>query len=152
MRPDPHAAAIASVVRDLIGTREGTTYFVEKISGIALRYKLEGNHPLIGRSSPDFEFENGTRLGTLLHDGKALLVDFAGNQKLRVLSQGWGGRLKYVSAKPKDTKGSSALFVRPDGFVAWAADQDPDCTEARAAITHWLGNAAYSGAAVQEMR
>jgi len=33
MRPEPHAHAIAAVIRDLLDTREGTTYFAEKISG-----------------------------------------------------------------------------------------------------------------------
>lgn len=144
MRPDPHAAAIASVIRGLIDTRDGTTYFAEKISGVGLRYNLGGDHPLIGRSSPDFEFEDGTRLGTLLHDGKALLLDFAGKRELQVLSQDWSERLRYVSAKTKDTKGSSALFIRPDGFVAWAADSEPTYAEAKAAIIHWLGDAVYS--------
>jgi 2-polyprenyl-6-methoxyphenol hydroxylase-like FAD-dependent oxidoreductase len=40
MRADPHAHAIANVVRDLIATREGTSYFVGKISGMSLRYNL----------------------------------------------------------------------------------------------------------------
>ena len=65
MRPDPHARAIASVIRDLMQTREGTTFFVGKISGMLMRYNLPGDHPLIGCSAPDFEFEDGTRLGDL---------------------------------------------------------------------------------------
>jgi 2-polyprenyl-6-methoxyphenol hydroxylase-like FAD-dependent oxidoreductase len=139
MRPEPHARAIGAVIRDLIDTREGTTYFAEKISGIGLRYNLGGNHPLTGRSAPDFELEDGTRLGTLLHAGKALLLDFTESEKLRLGSETWKNRLKYVSAKPKDAKRLTALFIRPDGFVAWAAESDPDPAEARAAITYWLG-------------
>ena len=82
MRPDPHAHAIASVIGDLINTREGTSYFVEKISGILLRYDLPGDHPLIGRSAPDFKFDGDNRLGELLHDGTGLLLDFADNKEL----------------------------------------------------------------------
>ena len=40
-----------------------------------------GDHPLIGRSAPDFEFEDGARLGALLHDGKGLLLDLRGRPK-----------------------------------------------------------------------
>jgi 2-polyprenyl-6-methoxyphenol hydroxylase-like FAD-dependent oxidoreductase len=141
MRPEPHARATAAVIREVIDTREGTTYFAEKISGIGLRYNLGTNHPLIGRSSPDFEFEDGTRLGTLLHSGKALLLDFAGTEKLRVMSKPWEGRLTYVSTKARDTKGLTALFIRPDGFVAWVAESELKCAEAETAITRWLGNA-----------
>jgi len=142
MRPEPHAHAIAAVIRDLLDTREGTTYFAEKISGIALHYDLGGNHPLIGRSAPDFEFGDGTRLGVLLHSGRALLLDLAGSEKLRVMHERWSGRLTYVSARAKDSKGLTALFIRPDGFVAWLAESDPDLAGADAAITRWLGDAA----------
>jgi hypothetical protein len=140
MRPDPHAQAIASVIRDLINTNDGTSYFVEKISGVLLRYDLPGNHPLIGRSAPDFEFEDGSRLGPLLHDGTGLLLDFAGKEELSRLSLRWSGRLKYARAQAKDTKGLGALFLRPDGFVAWAADSNPDLTSLEATIHRWFGS------------
>lgn len=142
MRSEPHARAIAAVVRDLVDTRDGATYFAEKISGIGLHYNLGGNHPLIGRSAPDFEFEDSTRLGALLHSGKALLLDLAGNEKLHVMSKGWSGRLAHISAKAKDSMGLSAVLVRSDGFVAWLAESDPNLAEAQAAITRWLGDAA----------
>ncbi|MBV8572220.1 MAG: FAD-dependent monooxygenase, partial [Acidobacteriaceae bacterium] len=143
MRPEAHARAIATVIRDLIDTREGTTYFAEKISGIGLHYNLGGNHPLTGRSAPDFEFEDGTRLGTLLHDGKALLLELSDNGKLRPLSERRKGTLRHVSAKPKDPQELVALFIRPDGFVAWAAESDPNVSEAETAVARWLGNAAH---------
>ncbi len=141
MRPDPHARAIASVIRDLMQTREGTTYFVEKISGVAVRYNLGGDHALIGRSSPDFEFEDGTRLGALLNDGKGVLLDLGETEELFALGQTWKERLKYVSAKAKDSKGLTAVLVRPDGFVAWATEAEPDASAAEQSIAHWFGGA-----------
>lgn len=33
MRAERHELALTSVVRDLIGTRDGATYFAKKISG-----------------------------------------------------------------------------------------------------------------------
>ena len=42
IQPDPHARAIASVVRDLIDTKDGTNYFVEKISIVPLHSHLDG--------------------------------------------------------------------------------------------------------------
>jgi hypothetical protein len=142
MRPDAHAHAIANVIRDLINTREGTSYFVEKISGMSLRYDLPGDHPLIGRSAPDLEFENGTRLGDLLHDGIGLLLDLSGKAELASLTKNWTGRVKYVTATAKDTMNLSALLVRPDGFVAWAADQGtpPDLSGLEKTLSRWFGN------------
>ncbi len=141
MRPDPHARAIASVIRDLMQTKEGTTYFVEKISGISVHYNLGGDHPLIGRSAPDFEFEDGTRLGAVLHDGKGVLLDLAHSKELSALGQTWKERLKYVSVKAKDSKGLSAVLVRPDGFVAWATESEPDVSVAEQSIVRWFGAA-----------
>jgi 2-polyprenyl-6-methoxyphenol hydroxylase-like FAD-dependent oxidoreductase len=142
MRPDPHAQAIASVIRDLINTRDGTSYFVEKISGALLRYDLPGDHSLIGRSAPDLEFGDGSRLGPLLEDGMGLLLDLAGKEELSTLSQRWTGRLKYVSAEAKDTHGLTALLLRPDGFVAWAADTSPNLTVLEETICRWFNSPA----------
>jgi 2-polyprenyl-6-methoxyphenol hydroxylase-like FAD-dependent oxidoreductase len=140
MRPNPHSQAIASVIRDLINTKDGTSYFVEKISGILLRYDLPGDHPLIGCSAPDFEFEDGSRLGPFLQDGTGLLLDFAAREELGSLSQKWSGRVKYVAAQAKDSKGLTILLVRPDGFVAWASDSDPDLTSLEDTMHRWFGS------------
>jgi 2-polyprenyl-6-methoxyphenol hydroxylase-like FAD-dependent oxidoreductase len=141
MKPNPHARAIASVIRDLMQTKEGTTYFVEKISGILVQYNLGGDHPLIGRSAPDFEFEDGTRLGVLLHDGKGVLLDLAQSKELFALGQTLKERLKYVPAKAKDNKGLTAVLVRPDGFVAWATESEPDVSAVAQSIARWFGAA-----------
>jgi 2-polyprenyl-6-methoxyphenol hydroxylase-like FAD-dependent oxidoreductase len=141
MRPDPHARAIASVIRDLIQTQEATTYFVGKMSGMLMRYNLPGDHPLTGCSVPDFEFEDGTRLGKLLHEGKGLLLDFVESHKLNTLGQTRKDRLRYVSVKAKDNKGLTAMLVRPDGFVAWVAESEIDLSEVEESIQCWFGDA-----------
>jgi 2-polyprenyl-6-methoxyphenol hydroxylase-like FAD-dependent oxidoreductase len=139
MRPDPHARAIASVIRDLIQTRDATTYFAEKISGMSMRYNLPGDHPLIGCSAPDFDLEDGTRLGEHLHNGKGLLLDLTGGRKLHELGRIWNHRLNYVSAQAKDSKSLTAIVVRPDGFVAWVAESEPDSSTAERSIERWFG-------------
>jgi hypothetical protein len=146
MRPDPHARAIAAVIRDLINTRDGATYFVDKISGASLRYNLpreEGteDHPLIGRSAPDFEFADGTRLGSYLHEGNGVLVDFTGNSELSTLAERRGAQVKYLSATTSDSKGLTAMLVRPDGFVAWATEAAPSAIAAEASMMRWFGGA-----------
>ena len=141
MRPDPHARAIASVIRDLIQTQDATTYFVGKMSGMSMRYNLGGDHPLVGCSVPDLEFEDGARLGELLHDGKGLLLDFAQSKELNALGQTWKERLRYVSANTKDSKGLTAVLVRPDGFVAWVAESELDLRGVEKPIERWFGDA-----------
>lgn len=139
MRPGPHGRAIRKVVRDLIGTRDGATYVGLKIAGVWQRYELPGDHALIGRSAPDLEFEDGSRLGDLLHDGKAILLDLAGSEELERSVPSWKGRVHYVRAQAKNDLGLRALVIRPDGYVVWATDGEPDAREAREAMTTWLG-------------
>lgn len=143
MRPEPHAHAMAKIVRDLIDTPAGATYFAQKVGGVWLRYDLPGEHPLIGRSAPDLEFDDGTRLGDLLHDGSGLLLDLANNESLRTLSAPYAGRVKYVSTATKTPSDLTALLIRPDGFVVWVAtnNQHPGSDpEADLPLTQWFGD------------
>jgi len=142
MRPDPHAHAIANVIRDLIQTKDATNYFIERISGISLRYDLQGKHPLVGRSAPDLEFEDGARLGEFQKDGAAILVDLESNPQLELLGRRWAGRVRLISGKAKDSRGLSAFLVRPDGFVAWAADANPEAGSLETTLRRWLGTPA----------
>ena len=141
VRPDPHARAMAAVIRDLIATKDGTNYFVEKISGVAMKYDLGEEHPLVGRSAPDFELEDGKRLGVLLRDGRGLWLDFTANESLKVLCEGRQDRLWYVRSHAKDEKGLAALLVRPDGFVAWATDAKLEKAGAEQSVKRWFGDA-----------
>ncbi|MEV6761341.1 FAD-dependent monooxygenase [Streptomyces sp. NPDC051105] len=126
MRPDRHARALRRVVTDLALTRDGTTYLVKQISGVWQRYDLPGEHPLTGRSAPDLEFSDGTRLGDRLHGGRAVLFDLADDPKLRARAAGYGDRVDVVGAACPGRPELTGLLVRPDGFVAWAADGDDD--------------------------
>ncbi len=96
--------------------------------------------PLVGRSCPDFELEDGTRLGTLLQDGNGLLLDFGGRASLQALDGLWGDHVKYVASDAKDRLGLSALLVRPDGFVAWASDTTPSLEEVTRAAARWFAS------------
>ncbi|WP_225821007.1 FAD-dependent monooxygenase [Streptomyces naphthomycinicus] len=138
MRPDRHARALRRVVTDLALTGTGTTYFVTKISGLWQRYDLPGDHPLTGAGALDPELSDGTRLGDLLHGGRALLLDLADDAGLRARAGGHGDRLDVVTAVCPDRPGLRALFVRPDGFVAWAADA-PGGDGLPEALERWLG-------------
>ena len=135
MRPQRHELALTSV----IGTRDGATYIAKKISGVWQRYEMRGNHPLIGRSAPDLEFADGTRLGEHTWDGRSILFDFAGDNQIRELGARWPDRLKVVSVRHKESSELSAIFIRPDGCVAWAANGQPNLDDAKNALTEWLG-------------
>jgi DNA-binding transcriptional MerR regulator len=75
-----------AIIRDLIDTRDGATYFAERVWGVSLRYDLGGSHPLVGRSAPDFELVDGTKLGELLRNGRGLFLDFDTRSPLHALA------------------------------------------------------------------
>ena len=141
MRPSRSSRALEAIMRDLIDTRDGATYFAERVWGISLRYDLGGSHPLVGRSVPDFELLDGTKVGTLLAQGNGLFLDFDACAPLRGLASRWRNRVRYVASDVKDRLGLSALLVRPDGIVAWAAEATQDAEEATQAATRWFGEA-----------
>nr|WKF61459.1 Anhydrotetracycline monooxygenase [Paraburkholderia busanensis] len=145
MRPTRSTRALEAIVRDLLATRDGATYFAERVWGVSLRYDLGGNdndtHPLTGRSVPDFEFTDATKCGALLRGakGKGLLLDFDANASLRELANQWREQLVYVDHEVKDRLGVRAVLVRPDGFVAWASDAAPDNENVVQVLCRWFG-------------
>ena len=140
MRPNRHSRALEAILRDLIDTRDGATYFAERVWGVSLRYDLGDQHPLVGRSCPDFELADGTRLGSLLREGHGLLLDFGRPASLQALDGLWGDHVRYVAGDAKDRLGLSALLVRPDGFVAWASDSAPRPEEVTRAAARWFAS------------
>jgi 2-polyprenyl-6-methoxyphenol hydroxylase-like FAD-dependent oxidoreductase len=145
MRPDANARALNAILRDLMDTRDGATYFAGRQWGITTRYDLGGDHPLVGHSVPNFEFEDGRTIGELMRDGRGLLLDFNRNASLEALASEYGDRIKFVSGLAKEQLGLSTLLIRPDGFVAWASDNRPDEQSIRKAAARWFGSRAEKG-------
>ena len=139
MRPGPSSRALESIVRDLIDTRDGATYFAERVWGVALRYDLGDPHPLVGRSVPDFELQDGRRIGELMADGKGTLVDLDAAGPLRALAGRWVGRVNYIAGEARGRLDLSAILVRPDGVVAWASGENPNVELAAHAAERWFG-------------
>jgi hypothetical protein len=139
MRPSRSSRALEAIVRDLIDTRDGATYFAERVWGVSLRYDLGEEHPLVGRSAPDVELTDGTRLGEHLRTGKGLLLQFDASASLEALASGWRGRVAYVAGDATDRLGLSALLVRPDGIVAWAIEGEADPDDVVRRLSRWFG-------------
>jgi 2-polyprenyl-6-methoxyphenol hydroxylase-like FAD-dependent oxidoreductase len=138
MKPEPQSQALHAIVRDLMNTRDGATYFAGRVWGISTHYDLNGSHPLVGRSTPNFEFEDGTTIGELMYDGQGILLDFDGNESLKTLASEYGNRIKYVSKSTKEQLSLSAILIRPDGIIAWVSDSIPDYSELQKAFEHWF--------------
>jgi 2-polyprenyl-6-methoxyphenol hydroxylase-like FAD-dependent oxidoreductase len=140
LKPGLAGAATAKIIRDLIDTTDGTNYFIDRFWGLSQRYDLGDEHPLVGSSAPDFEFADGTRLGNKMESGRALLVDFSNNSSLAELAGGCNGKVDYVSAQVKENLDLKALLVRPDGIVAWLAEEQTNLETAKSALLRWFGS------------
>jgi 2-polyprenyl-6-methoxyphenol hydroxylase-like FAD-dependent oxidoreductase len=138
MKPGPDARALNAIVRDLMNTRDGATYIAGRVWGVSTHYDLGGNHPLVGHSVPNFDFEDGARIGEFMRDGQGMLLDFDGNDSLKTVASEFGGQLKYVSGTARDRFALSAILIRPDGMIAWASDNVPDCGEFQKAAARWF--------------
>ncbi|MEU9002688.1 FAD-dependent monooxygenase [Streptomyces sp. NPDC048551] len=139
MRPDAYGRAVQSVVRDLIGTRDGTTYMFGRLSGASIRYDLGDGHPLTGRSAPDLRLGDGSRLGDLMRDGRGVLLDLSPDGCLREVAAARAGRIRYAAGPARHDLGLGAVLVRPDGVVAWAAGCGPDRAASERAADRWFG-------------
>ncbi|OAP22776.1 MULTISPECIES: FAD-dependent monooxygenase [Amycolatopsis] len=135
MRPEPHARALREVVADLARTVDGTTYLAKKISGVWQRYDLSGDHPLVGASAPDYALADGSRLADHMHDGRALLLDPSG--ALHDLAAPYLDRVRTITTAPLTDDAPAAMFLRPDGYVAWAGE--PGRSSLDKALQTWLG-------------
>ncbi|MDE1995736.1 MAG: FAD-dependent monooxygenase [Rhizobiaceae bacterium] len=144
MRPSRSSRALEAIIRDLIETGDGATYFAERVWGMSLRYDLGAGHPLIGRSVPDFKLSDGKRLGERLRGGKGLLVDFGAGKPLQTSASAWNGRIVYVTGDDEDRLGLSAVLVRPDGIVAWVSASAPDADTFAKAASQWFGEASIT--------
>jgi 2-polyprenyl-6-methoxyphenol hydroxylase-like FAD-dependent oxidoreductase len=149
MRPEPAARALNAVVRDLMATRDGATYFAGRVWGVDMRYDGGADHPLAGRSAPDFVFDDGTTMGAAMRDGRAILLDFGADAALAAFARRYADRMRYMPAAVRERLGAGALLVRPDGVVAWACAGNADHAGLRRAAARWLGEPAGPGHAAR---
>jgi 2-polyprenyl-6-methoxyphenol hydroxylase-like FAD-dependent oxidoreductase len=138
MRPDPHARALNAIIGDLLNTRDGATYIAGRLSGMYTQYDLGGDNPIVGHSVPNFELEDGTMIGEVMHDGHGVLLDFIGSASLKKVAGEYRDQINYVSGRAEEQFGLSAVLVRPDGFVAWAAESEPNEHSLRQAVSRWF--------------
>jgi 2-polyprenyl-6-methoxyphenol hydroxylase-like FAD-dependent oxidoreductase len=138
LRPDPYGKAISKIIRSMISTTDGATYFAKHIWGISRRYDLGDAHSLVGCSAPDFEFDDGQRLGSKLEKGNFLVVDFSGSESVAQLMKSWEPVVGYSGSNAKETFGFKALLIRPDGIVAWLSTDDLDVDALKKALSRWV--------------
>jgi 2-polyprenyl-6-methoxyphenol hydroxylase-like FAD-dependent oxidoreductase len=138
MRPDPHARALRSIFQDLLSTTVGATYTAGKVWGMYTHYDLKSDHPLAGYSVPNFMFNDGTTVGSLMRDGKGMLIDFNSNAAWKDLADQYTLQLNYVSKPAQHQLGLVGVLIRPDGVVAWACDEEQNVHTLKKSLDRWF--------------
>jgi len=140
---------LRDVLNELIQYPEVSRHLAAMVSGIEIRYDVGGGgHPLLGRRMPQLELVgDGFKSSSteLLHGGRGVLLDLADNAALRRRATGWADRVDTVTAEPHglaaggELDGTTAVLVRPDGYVAWAAPGSHG--DLPMALERWFGPA-----------
>ncbi len=138
MGPSPAARALNAIMRDLMDTRDGATYMAGRVWGVCTHHDLGGGHPLVGHSVPNFEWEDGAKIGELMRAGQGVLLNLGGHTSLEAFAGEYGDRIRYVSGRATECLGLKAALVRPDGIIAWASNAEPDGDELRRAAARWF--------------
>jgi 3-(3-hydroxy-phenyl)propionate hydroxylase len=154
-RPGVHTDALRDVFGSLMEIDDVNRRLRGMLTALTVRYRIDGDHPLTGRRVPDADLKTAdgeTSVYELLHSARPVLLDLSGRAELATAAAGWADRVDVVGATPEDDywfvpeldeiPAPAAVLIRPDGHVAWAADDDRTDTPAlRAALTTWFGPA-----------
>ncbi|MFI9511026.1 FAD-dependent monooxygenase [Nocardia sp. NPDC052566] len=143
MRPGPEAAAARELFAELLRTPTGAAHIAHLLAGSDTRYDIGDDHPLSGRMVPDHQVvtpDGSRRVAELLRAARPVLLDYTG--RAADPAAGWRDRVDVVTATSPGAP-AAAILVRPDGYVAWAADElgDDDAVRLLAALTRWFGAA-----------
>ncbi|SDZ23575.1 bifunctional hydroxylase/dehydrase [Amycolatopsis xylanica] len=116
---------LRDVIGELVGYPEVSRHLAAMVSGLEIRYDVGGgSHPLLGKRMPRLALTRdgrATSTSDLLHPGRGVLLDLTGNPVLRAKAAGWQDRVDVIVAEPATEVTTTAVLIRPDGYVAWAA-------------------------------
>ncbi|GAA4532043.1 FAD-dependent monooxygenase [Amycolatopsis samaneae] len=138
--PGPGVTALRQLFGELMRKPENSGYIAHLMAGSEVRYDIGDAHPLSGRMVPELAV-GSRRVTELLRAARPVLVDFTGGVEFAAAAAGWADRVDVVSESTSDTP-VAAVLVRPDGYVAWAADRPQETDGLREALTRWFGAAA----------
>jgi 2-polyprenyl-6-methoxyphenol hydroxylase-like FAD-dependent oxidoreductase len=138
--PGPEVNALRKLFGELVDEPRVTSHLAGLLAGSDVRYDVGDDHPLSGSMVPDLVLDGGRRVAELLYDARPVLLDLSGGAAAAVAAA-WADRVDTVTATMDD--GPAAILIRPDGYVAWAADTFDDAGDAdalRASLKRWFGD------------
>lgn len=123
--PGKEITALRQLFTELLDNPANVQYLADLMSGADIRYGDGGGHPLVGKWAPDLVITDASgrssRLAELTRTARPLLIDFTKNSVFAELLPETE-RIEVVTGEGAESP--LALLIRPDGYVAWAADVD----------------------------
>jgi hypothetical protein len=147
--PDDRHQALRDTMTELLSMDEPRRRIAGMVSGLDIHYDLGDGHPLLGRRMPDLDLHTAdgpTRLFTLLHDARPVLLNFGELRNFDVSP--WANRVRFVDARHTgvwelpvlgEIAAPPAVLIRPDGYVAWVGNLTDQ--ELPGALVSWFGAA-----------
>lgn len=121
LAPGPHVDALREVMSDLMDLPEVNRHLSRLLSGVTHRYPLPypADHPATGTHCPPLTIDGTTPLTDLTTTGRALLL----HPDAKQIDTG-----TQVDAVPIESLSDelTAVLLRPDGVIAWAAGPGDD--------------------------
>ena len=141
MTPGPEVDALRTLFGELLQKSEVKDHLAHLLAGSDVRYDVGDVHPLSGRLVPELVLDDGRRVAELLREARPVLLEL-GDGAAAACAVGWADRVDVVTGTIADSP-LSALLLRPDGYVAWAADgfDAARSSELLAALQRWFGSA-----------
>lgn len=146
----PEMGPLRELMGELIQYDDVKRHLAGLVSGLDVRYDVgPGTHPLLGRRLPPRTLTAATGPTStmeLLHPARGLLLDLTDDAGLRAAAAPWQDRVVTATVRAEDNEpvlsATTALLVRPDGYVAWATDTgtETDPEDLRAALQRWFGD------------
>jgi 2-polyprenyl-6-methoxyphenol hydroxylase-like FAD-dependent oxidoreductase len=146
-RSDDGTAALRETLCELMRRGESRKQYFAMMSGLDVHYDLGNGHPLIGYRMPDLELTtvNGRQhVFSLLHNARPVLLNLGEPCAIDITP--WADRVHSMRARYAgawelpvigQVPGPAAVLIRPDGYVAWAANKtEPGLADA---LTTWFG-------------
>jgi 2-polyprenyl-6-methoxyphenol hydroxylase-like FAD-dependent oxidoreductase len=137
--PGPEIAALRKLFNELLQQPSVAEHMAHLLAGSDVRYDVGGDHPLAGRLVPDVTLDDGRRVAEMLHGGRPVLLDLSGGH-VGDAARGWADRVDMVTGATADLE-VCGMLIRPDGYVAWAADsfEADDENRLHVALQRWFG-------------
>ncbi|HEX5120978.1 MAG TPA: FAD-dependent monooxygenase [Pseudonocardiaceae bacterium] len=136
------------VLGELFAYPEVARRMAGKVSGLDVRYDMgTEDHPLVGFRLPTdwrLTLADGREvaIAELLHLARGVLITTGGADGIGYAAAAWSDSVDVVrgtwvpAGDERRRSGLTAVLLRPDGYVAWAA---PGCGDVRAALARWFG-------------